>query len=175
MNWQAIAGHRLVHNSLFLSVNQMLKFISRGFYMLLLAGQLGPEVYGLLSYGQNWYLVYFALSSLGVSQATLHVIGRHAEDPRPTIRTSLGLRLSLASPAWPLCVGVALAVETDERALQILLILSGAVVARSLAAWASGVCVGLELGRPVLLIETAWRLAEVVSGTWLVWNGCRRW
>lgn len=132
MDWRAVARHRAVHSSLFLSLNQVVKFVSRGFYMLLLAKQLGPELYGILSYGQTWYLIFLTLSALGVSQATLHMIGRDAGDPLPVVRTSLALRLSLLSLGWPLCAGLALIMEPDGGAARILLVLSLAVIARQL-------------------------------------------
>jgi O-antigen/teichoic acid export membrane protein len=163
--------HKLFRNAAVLCVNQFVKFGARGIYILVLAHHLGPEIFGLLSYGHHWYLLFLPFSVLGMQSVLARELGRSHQPDMNIIQSSLALRLLLIVVTTLGCGFAGVLQGQQQLELQLILIFCLALAARSLSLWGNTICVSLEMVGPVLWIEPPWRLLEVLVGLALVLSG----
>jgi len=136
----------------------------RGIYVVVLARYLGPEIYGLLAYGQSWYMAFLPLTALGLGSIIIREVGRNRERGSEVVATSLGLRTLLAFGGAIACGIAGLFTETNVATEQLLLVFSIALVGRGIANWSEQVFAAYETSRYTLQQELLFRILEVIFG-----------
>ena len=88
------AGIRsIARNAAYLGAAQGTTYLVRGFYVVVLARYLGPEVYGIFAYGQAWYLAFLFLTFLGLGEILIRQVGRDRERAASLVAQTLALRI----------------------------------------------------------------------------------
>lgn len=151
----------VLRNFIFLFGSQMLATLIGGAYAVFLARLLGPELYGTLTYGFSWYLTLITLTSLGLDVVLGREVGRDRATAPALAGSTLALRAIAAAVIALLSAGIALAVEPDPAARQLLLVLSVALLGRAIWLWCGSVFVAFENTRQLLAIDIAFRPMEL--------------
>jgi O-antigen/teichoic acid export membrane protein len=156
--------HSILANTAYLTASSGTTRILRVIYLIVVARFMGPELYGMLSYGQSWYLTFLGVTTLGFAIVIPREIGRDRAKAPLTIASSLRLQVLAIFIVTPLCLlaGLLVAQTTQERYLLLLfaLILPG----RGLAHWAEHVFTGYEKAKYGFRLEAIARTLEVGCG-----------
>ena len=148
------------------------EYLSRAFYMVVLARYLGAELYGHWAYGVAVYAMLIGLTGAGFDTLMSIRIGAEKANAGRILGIALGLRLAGFTAAVVLLVGYALAWETDPLSRVVLLALVPALVGRGVAFWARACFVAFERTREYLYRAAGFRLGEVALGTaWILSGG----
>ncbi|MCB1787857.1 MAG: oligosaccharide flippase family protein [Gammaproteobacteria bacterium] len=158
-------------NALYSSGARGLSVVARAVYVVIVAKHLGPESYGLYSYALAWYLLFVPISALGMDSVLVREIGRGRFGSEAVFAASLSLRGVTSLLVAILCFSTAVVFEESAEVRSLLLVLSVALLGRSLALWATAVFRGSESSQYILSQEATYRLLEVVLGVLLVING----
>ena len=166
------AGVRsILRNTTYLAGARAVTIAARAAYALVIAGLLGPELYGLFNYALSWYLLFVPLAILGLDFVLLREIGRRRSASTDVVPASLALRTGGSILVAALCLGLGWWLEVDPLARRLLLVLAFALVGRGLASWTNAVFKGHEASGFVLAQEVAFRLLEVLVGLALLAAG----
>jgi O-antigen/teichoic acid export membrane protein len=153
--------HSVLRNFSFLFGSQMLTTLIGGASAVFLARLLGPELYGTLTYSFSWYLTFITLTSLGLDMVLGREVGRDRNAAPRLAGSTLALRAIAATIIAFLSAAIALAVEPDPAARQLLLVLSAALLGRAIWLWCGSVFVAFENTRQQLAIDIAFRPMEL--------------
>ena len=162
MKVTAVQGHDLG-----LVITKIIKMLARGIYVALLAIYLGPELLGLLNYSHHWYVIFFPLAVFGMPMVLSHEIGRYVDSREQKIRVSVASRLLTTIAAATACLGIALFIEKETQARELICILTFALIARSFSTWGNHVCVVMESAAPIPWITATGRLTELLAA-WIL-------
>jgi len=124
---------------------------------------LGPELYGLLVYGQSWYMAFLPLAALGLDGILSREVG--AKDSQQGIEL-VGKIVSLKIIAVPL-VGLICAIIgsiADPDSALILWVFSLALIARGFANITEQIFTAYEVSRHSLNQEILFRPLEILVG-----------
>jgi O-antigen/teichoic acid export membrane protein len=161
----------LLSNSAYLTATRVGTQVVRVIYILAIARVLGPELYGLLAYGQSWYMAFLPIALLGLGAIISREIGRDPSNAPTFLATTITLRVLAALLAAIISASLGWLLENDATARQLLLIFSLALAGRALAIWAEHVFVAHERSRYVLIHEAIFRPLEVLIGIGLLFSG----
>jgi O-antigen/teichoic acid export membrane protein len=163
-------GDKLKHagaKSILLNASQVtaariLATFLRVIYIVFLARQLGPELYGLLVYGLSWYMALLPLASLGLDAIIVREAGRERTQNVQLLRKLFSLRVLAAIMIGLVCAVAGWLVDTEASLL--LVILSIALMGRSISLAAEQIFAGFEASRYTLIQESYFRPLEVGFG-----------
>jgi O-antigen/teichoic acid export membrane protein len=157
-------------NTLFLSGARFTTILARLVYLIFIAKLLGPELYGIFSYGLSWYILFVPLSVLGLDFVLMRDLGRH-ENNEALLNNSITLRGISSVIVACFCFGLGWALENDGQIRSLMFLFSIALVGRGMSIWTNAVFKGYEASQYVLRQELVFRLLEVVLGLILLANG----
>ena len=159
------AGLRsIASNSIKLAGARLLNPLVRLIYVLILARFLGPEIYGLLAYGQSWYNAFLPLTTLGVAAVLSREVGRNRERGTEVVARALALRIVVSVFVAGICAVTAWFVESDSSTRSLLLIFSLALIGRALSVTAENIFVAYERSQFAFYQEAIFRPLEVGAG-----------
>lgn len=162
----------ILKNAAYLTASSGTTRLLRVIYLIVVARFMGPEFYGLFSYGQSWYLTFLGMTTLGFAIVIPRAIGQDRSQAPLIIATSLRLQVLAIVIVTPLCLfaGVLVAQSPEERNL--LLIFALVLPGRGLAHWAEHIFTGYEKAEYGFRLEAFARLLEVGSGiaAVLIWQ-----
>jgi O-antigen/teichoic acid export membrane protein len=150
----------ILRNFSYLCGSQMLAILIGSAYAIFLARLLEPPLYGLLTYGVSWYLTFIPLTVLGLDMVLARGVGRDRSTGPALAGGTLALRAIAALTVAILSASVGVLVEPDPLARQLLVILSIALLGRSIWFWCGSVFVAFEDTRRQLLIDLTFRPLE---------------
>ncbi len=154
----------IAENAAYLMTARGLTFLVRAVYVVALARYLGPEVYGLFSYGLSWYMAFLALTALGLDAILGREVGRDREGAVRIAGQTLTLRSGAVVVAAAACGLAGWFANAEPAARQLLLIFSLALAGRGLAMWTEQAFTAYEESRYALRQEAVFRPFEVVLG-----------
>jgi hypothetical protein len=132
-------------------------------YVILAAGMLQSEAYGLLAYSQTWYIAVLPLAQLAVSLQFGRAIGRDRLQGLAFASATRSLRATVATAASILVCLVAALLEPVQQHLPAIVIFSGALVFRVMAAGSQAVLTALERADQTCFNNLLWRSVELVG------------
>lgn len=158
-------------NALHLVNARLITHLLRAVYLVILARVLGPDVFGLLSYGQSWYSAFLPIAGLGLAVILGIDIGRDRTRADRIISHTFTLRM-IAAVLVALSSAVAGWILNPDPELRALIsVFSVGLLGRSLALWAEQVFTGFEEARLVLRQYAIFRPLEVVAGIAVLLGG----
>ena len=156
---------------MYASTARLVAIVARAIYVVVIAKQLGPELYGLFNYGLSWYLLFLPLGIIGIDGVIVREIGRRAGGAAAVVENSLMLRVASSVLAAIACLVIGLWFDGTELVRNLMWIFAVALVGRALAAWSNAVFRGSEASQFVLGHEIFFRLLDVVLGLVLLFHG----
>lgn len=151
-------------NAGYLFVARFVTYGLRAVYVIVLARAFGPELYGLLAYGQSWVGVFLPLTVLGFGVVLAREAGLDPARGREQVAHMLALRGALTVAAAALCIGIGWAVNDDPAVRMLIGILVLALIGRAAATLAEDVFAAFEAAHLTFRQEALFRPAEVGLG-----------
>ncbi len=152
----------ILENSLYSYLATMLNVVLRLVYVYFLARILGPDLYGLLAYGQSWYLSLLPISNLGLGALLAVDIAKNRTQGKVTAELVLAARI--ITVCFLACVSFLLAFfyEPNQQILTVLCLFSVALIGKGATMWAENMFRAHEKSRYILAIEKYFRPAELI-------------
>ena len=163
----------LATNAACLAASRMLPRLLQIGYIVLLARNLGPELYGLFVYGQAWYLTLLPLTSFGIHLLLSKTIGTNPAAAPSILAYTLAFRVGVATGAALLSAGAAYVCEPEPLARTLLFVFSLALLGRAVVTWTEHAFVAFEAAHYALRCEVFFRLFESGVGILLLLSGGR--
>ena len=161
----------IAKNAMLLSAARLFTLIMRGCYIIVLARYLGPELYGIFSYGQALYLVFLFVASLGIGEILSREIGRNRENAIALLDSTLLVRILSVVISASIFVLSSWLLESDARIVNIVAIFAIALIGRGFAMWSEHVFVSFESTGYSLRQEVVFRPLELAGGISAVFMG----
>lgn len=155
---------RVLKNATFIYGSLLFNQLSRAIYVIVLARYLGPDLYGLLSFGQAWYVVFLPIGLLGLGPVLISAVGRDRVEGilvahRITAIRSLTLTFVAIISAFLGCY------TADSGTVGVLLVIfSIALAGRACSMWADELFQAHELAHFSFRQDRLFRSAEVALG-----------
>ncbi len=154
----------IAKNTIYLVGGRWLTTVIQGTYAVVLARMLGPELYGLYSYGVSWYMAFILFAGLGLSAVLSREVGRDFEGRSKVVDQTLLIRMFTAISVAAASGIIGFFTENDPQVKNLLLLFSAALVGRSLSLWAKEVFNAYESNRYYLFQQALFRPLEVFAG-----------
>lgn len=151
-------------NAGYLFAARSVTMLLRTLYVIVLARALGPEIYGLLAYGQSWYGVFLPLTALGFAIVLAREAGVERARGRVLAVRMLVIRAPLTLAAAILSAGIGWVANADPAVRLLLAIFSLALVGRAIATMAEDVFAAFEISHVTFRQEALFRPVEVGLG-----------
>ena len=158
-------GHRsILKNAAFIYASLLINQVSRAIYVVVLARVLGPQMFGMLSYAQAWYLAFLPLSLLGLGPLLARELGRDRKagarvaDDVASIRIVTILITAVASGV------IGIAVSGSPTVSDLMIVFAIALVGRAASMWADQMFQAYEVNHFSLKQAHVFRTAEVLLG-----------
>ena len=147
-------------------------FVTRFIYVVILARILGPQIYGMISYGIAWYLLFIPLTSMGLAVVLSRDVGEDRERGKRTAALTLTLRVVSILVATVAYFILSVWIEDDPSSRLLIFVFSFALMGRSLALWTENVYTAYEVNRYSFWQQSIFRSLEVVLGlvVLMVWR-----
>jgi O-antigen/teichoic acid export membrane protein len=163
--------HSIARNALHLMATNLTVYLVRFIYVAICARFLGPEIYGLLVYGNTWYLVFLPIALMGLQPAISRMIGRDSNRAREISAQTLSLRILASLLAAVLCAGSGWLLSASNETAVLITVFSIALAFRSLALWANEIFNAFETSWRTLRQESLFRTTEVILGLVTLMSG----
>ncbi len=151
-------------NASFLYASLLVNNITRFIYIIVLARYLGPELYGLFSYGQTWYNAFLPLSMLGLSGILIREVGLNKNSGAQIANVIASIRvISILLTAFICAITGWIMSDTSELSF-LMLIFSLALLGRAVSLWGNQMFQAYESTYLTLNQEKLFRTGEVVIG-----------
>lgn len=160
----------VIRNASQISAARGLALVSRIIYIIFLARELGPELYGLLAYGQSWYMAFLPLAALGLDGILSREVGANKIRDSSTVLGKVVAIRAIAAPSIGLTCAV-FGLIVDPEAFDILLVFSLALIARGYANTTEQIFTAHEVSHYSLNQELVFRPFEVVVGLLILFLG----
>ena len=151
-------------NAGYLFAARSISSVLRALYIIVLARTFGPELYGLLAYGQSWYGVFVPLTALGFATILSREAGHDQARSRILAAQIFALRGPLTLLAAILCAGIGWFANPDPIVRMLLYIFSLALIGRALATMAEDAFSAFEISKLTFRQEILFRPTEVGLG-----------
>jgi O-antigen/teichoic acid export membrane protein len=161
----------IARNTGYLLGGRGLTNVVRFVYAIVLARNLGPELYGVFNYGMSWYLAFLPLTGLGLGIILSREVGRDRIKGGWVVAQTLTLRTFIAIFSAIVCGVAGWFFEGGPEARRLLLVFSIALTGRSLALWAEHVFTAYEANKYFLQQQAIFRPLEVAFGLVLLLAG----
>jgi O-antigen/teichoic acid export membrane protein len=157
----------IAKNLIYLLSGQGFYFVTRFFYVVIIARVFGPKIYGMINYGIAWYLLFIPLTSLGMEIVLSRDVGRNRQQGGHTANLTLTLRIALIILATVLYFIISIIYETDPESRLIVSVFAFALIGRSLAWWTS-IYNAYEANQYSFRQQLIFRSLEVVLGLFVI-------
>jgi O-antigen/teichoic acid export membrane protein len=137
-------------------------------YIFVIAKVLGPELYGLLVYGQSWYLALLPFSGLGLGSILAVSQSKRDDNARELASLVLAARIVSVSLLFLISITMALYLEAESTTMWLLVLFSFAILGKGASSWAINMFNALEHSKYELRIESIFRPLELLVGIGLV-------
>jgi O-antigen/teichoic acid export membrane protein len=154
----------IARNLIYLLSGQGVYFITRFFYIIIIARVLGPQIYGMISYGIAWYLLFLPLTKMGMATVLSRDAGRSRQKGDHTATVTLALSIASIIVTTAAYIILSLFFETDPASRSIVLVFAFALIGRSLSAWTGSVYTAYECNQYSLRQEAIFRSLEIALG-----------
>lgn len=154
----------IAKNAGYLIAANMLTYLVRAFYVVVLARLLGPDLYGLFAYGQSWYLAFLAFPLLGLGFILSREAGRDRATGGRLASQTLTLQFLATIVAAALCGVAGWFADGDPAVRPVLVVFSLALAGRSLSIWARQAFTAFEVSKYALHQDRICRPLEAVLG-----------
>ncbi len=142
----------------------ILNTVLRLIYVFFLAKILGSELYGLLAYGQSWYLALLPFAALGLGSVLSISVGRKDESSKETTELVLAARIISISTLAFVSFILAFVYEADSQTFTLLCIFSIALIGKGASSWAVTMFQAYERSKNILKMEKRFRPIELICG-----------
>lgn len=154
----------ILRNGLYLLGSGWLAYGLRALYVIALARFLGPEGYGLIAYAQALYFLVIGFIGFGLEIILPREVGRDRERGGEVLRLLMTIRLATTLAGAAAFLAIGLWAEPTASGQAVILVLSLALLGRSLAILAQQAFVAYEESRFQLLVSAVFRTAELIAG-----------
>ncbi|MBU3005737.1 oligosaccharide flippase family protein [Paraglaciecola arctica] len=154
----------ILRNMFFIYASLILNHFSRAIYLVLIARILGADLYGLLAYGQTWYMAFLPFTTLGLGSLLVRKLAVDREAGFQLAKQIFGIQIITSILLSIACVCLGFHQESDIRVTQLLVIFSFALFARGLCQWSDAMFIAFERPKEKLNIDKYFRPIEVVIG-----------
>ena len=162
---------RMIYSGAVLAITKLVGSLSRAVYAVVLARYLGAEMYGEYNYALSWYVALIPLAVFGTDYLILRQPNNETSSYMPLLRTTLSVRLGLGLVLTAISIMVIDEVGRVRDLQPVLVMMSVAIIGRSISLWCIAVCTSCDATRFVLILEVTFRLLELVVGALLLYNG----
>ena len=163
--------HSFAKNTIYLLATRWFTKAARLLYSIVLARYLGPEQFGILSYGIAWYLTFFSFRNLGIGVILSRSIGRNRDQGAECVVQTLALRSIITVLMVLLCAGIGWYAEKIPDTKRLLLIFSVALAGRGIVSWTQNVFTAYEVNYYGFRQNAIFRTLEVLLGSLFVLKG----
>ena len=152
----------IARNLIYLLGGRGIYFATRFIYVVILARVLGPQIYGMITYGMAWYLLFLPLTRMGLEVVLSRETGKNRQMGERTATLTLTLRIASILVVTAAYVILSIMMESDPASRSIVLIFSFALAGRSLALWTENVYTAFEVNQYTFRQQAIFRPLEVV-------------
>ncbi len=154
----------IAKNLIYLLSGQGVYFVTRFFYVIVIARVFGPQIYGMINYGIAWYLLFLPLTRMGMEIVLSRDTGRNREKGDHTAVVTLALRIVSIIVVTVAYIIISLLFESDPASRLMVLVFAFALIGRSLAFWTGSVYIAYECNQYFLRQQAIFRSLEVALG-----------
>jgi O-antigen/teichoic acid export membrane protein len=154
----------IARNLLYLLAGRGVYFITRFFYAIVVARVLGPQIYGTVSYGIGWYLLFLPLTKMGLESVLSRDVGRCRQSGERSAAITLTLRIVFILVATAVYLVCSAFFEKDPALRSMVFIFGFALIGRSLALWTENVYTAYEANQYTFRQQSIFRPLEVALG-----------
>ncbi len=158
-------------NASFLISAQLIVRILRGFYIVLLVRYLGPELYGVFQYVQNWFVTFTPLTLFGIGALLSREIGKDRQNGQQIVTTTFIIRLMSGIALTLAALGLGLITEPDGDIRHLMVILAGLLLMRALVNWVKEIFVAYEKTQYHLVQVTLSNIFQIGLGLAIMAKG----
>jgi O-antigen/teichoic acid export membrane protein len=144
--------------------SQVVSSVLRAIYAVVLARQLGPELFGLMNYGLGWYAAFLAVANLQLESYMSRQVALSPAHASEILSKAMTLRIFSTTLVFAIAVAAAITADEDSLLTTLLLICAVAMVGRSAAMWCNSAFISRESAGHVFRIEVIFRIVEVLVG-----------
>jgi O-antigen/teichoic acid export membrane protein len=154
----------IARNLSYLLGGQGVYFTTRFLYVVIMARVLGPQAYGMISYGIAWYLLFLPLTRMGMEIVLSREVGKNRQKGDYTATVTLALQIVSIIVVTVAYVIISLLFESDPASRLMVLVFAFALIGRSLALWTGSVYIAYECNQYSFRQQTIFRSLEVILG-----------
>ena len=158
----------IIKNSFLYYTSTLINIISRIVYIILIARFLGPDLYGIISYSQSWYMSFLPFTLFGFGLVIINTLSSKNKNKENIFSEILSIRLLLISASVLICLSISLFYIEDNTSTLLLNIFCLALIGRSIYQWSDEIFISYEKASLSLKFETGFRLAETIFGIFLI-------
>jgi len=151
-------------NASYLFAARSVTAVLRVFYLIVLARAFGPELYGLLAYGQSWYGVFVPLTTLGFGVLLAREVRFDRTRGQAVAVRMFALRGPLTIVAAVMCAGIGWAANAEPTVQLLLYIFSVALIGRAMVSMTEDTFAAFEISAQTFRQEVLFRPVEVGLG-----------
>jgi len=165
INLRLSKGYRSVlKNAAFVYASLLINQVSRAVYVVVLARILGPDLYGMLSYGQAWYLAFLPLALLGMGPLLAHAVGRDREEGARIANLVASIRIVTILVTAIVSGVMGISVSDSPAVSTLMIVFAIALVGRAASLWADEMYQAYEVNRFSFNQAKVFRTTEVLLG-----------
>jgi len=158
-------------NAFFMIAGNLLYKILRALYIIVIAIYLEPDLFGMFSYAMSYYIPFFVLTNLGVDKIISNSIACDKSAEPKIVGHTFSLKL-IISLITALIFGMIGIITEDILKVKILfVIISIALVGRSMAIWAQQVFTAYEISIQSFRQQIIFRPLEIICAMIAVASG----
>ncbi|TRY30823.1 oligosaccharide flippase family protein [Aliiglaciecola sp. M165] len=156
---------RILKNSAYLYMTLLMSQGLRFIYIFVIARLLGAEMYGLLAFGNAWYMMFLPMTGLGLGIYLSQKVGKNAQKAEfRTVPLVASIRFIAVTLVASVCLFVGL-VNADTQAISIIIaIYTVALIGRAMLLWSTQMFQAYEQTIYVFKLERIFKPAEVTLG-----------
>jgi O-antigen/teichoic acid export membrane protein len=144
-----------------LLMSQGLRFV----YVFFIARLLGAELYGLLAFGNAWYMMFLPLTGLGLGIYLSQKVGKNPiKAAKRTVPLVASIRFIAVTLIASICLGLGLYQADSAMISQIVAVFSLALIGRAMVLWSTQMFQAYEKTIFVFKLERIFKPLEVTLG-----------
>jgi len=154
----------IARNLIYLLSGQGVYFVTRFFYVVIIARVFGPQIYGMINYGIAWYLLFLPLTRMGMEIVLSRDAGKSRHKGDHAAMVTLTLRIASIIVITTAYIIISLFFESDPASRSMVLVFAFALIGRSLALWTASVYTAYECNQYSFHQQAIFRSLEVALG-----------
>jgi O-antigen/teichoic acid export membrane protein len=165
---QKSALNSILSNSSNIFFAKSLNLLLRIPYIFIIAKVLGPELFGLLVYGQSWYLALLPFAGLGLGSILAVSQSKQDDNAKEVASLVLAARIGSMLLLFLISITMAIYLEADPTTIWLLVLFSFAILGKGASGWAVNMFNALERSKYEMRLESVFRPVELLIGIGLV-------